>query len=58
VDAASAGDTLRGRGTCVGTTTISKNLTVDGQANPAFGSPTLDGGGSGPVVSVRATVAI
>jgi putative cofactor-binding repeat protein len=58
VDAASAGDTLKVKGTCVGTTTISKNLIVDGQANPAFGAPTLDGGGSGPVVTVRATVAI
>jgi len=58
VDAASAGDTLKVKGTCVGTTTISKNLTVDGQANPGFGAPTLDGGGSGPVVTLRATVAI
>jgi hypothetical protein len=58
VDAASAGDKLKVKGTCVGTTTISKNLTVDGQANPAFGAPTLDGGGSGPVVTARATVAI
>jgi putative cofactor-binding repeat protein len=57
VDAASAGDTLKVKGTCVGTTTISKNLTVDGQSNPAFGAPTLDGGGSGPVVTARATVA-
>ena len=32
VDAASAGDTLKVKGTCVGTTTISKNLTVDGQS--------------------------
>jgi hypothetical protein len=58
VDAASAGDTLKVKGTCVGTTTISKNLSVSGQTNPAFGAPTLDGGGSGPVVTVRATVAI
>lgn len=58
VDAASAGDTLKVKGTCVGTTTIGKNLTVDGQSNSAFGAPTLDGGGSGPVVTARATVAI
>src|SRR4051812_6070755 len=42
VDAASAGDTLKVKGTCVGTTTISKNLSVSGQTNRAFGAPTFD----------------
>ena len=41
VDAASPGDSLSVRGTCFGSTTISKNLTITGQNNA-----TLDGGGS------------
>ena len=48
VDAASPGDTLRVKGTCYGDTTISKNLTIIGQSNPAFGPATLNGGNSRP----------
>jgi hypothetical protein len=55
VDAATSGDTLVVKGTCSGTTTISdvdKDLTIQGQANPAFGTPTLDGQNSGIVIRV------
>jgi predicted outer membrane repeat protein len=60
VTAASAEDTLKVKGTCYGTTTISKNLTIVGQSNPGFGPATLNGAKSGSVVTVeeRATVAI
>lgn len=53
VDAAASGDTLVVKGTCYGTTTIvGKDLTIQGQANPAFGAPTLDGQSSGTVLWV------
>jgi hypothetical protein len=53
VDAAASGDTLVVRGTCYGTTSIlDKDLTIQGQANPAFGAPTLDGQNSGTVLWV------
>ena len=35
-DAANPGDTLKVKGTCVGTTTISKNLTIVGAEQPRF----------------------
>jgi len=52
-DAASAGGTLWVRGTCTGTTTISKNLTVTGQQPAGFTPPTLDGRGQGSVLTMR-----
>jgi predicted outer membrane repeat protein len=51
-DAASAGDTLKVKGTCYGSTTISKDLTIVGQSNPGFGTATLDGDHQGFVLAV------
>jgi hypothetical protein len=60
VTAAAAGHTLTVQGTCAGTTTISKNLTLTGQ--PASGNPvpTLNGNQAGKVVTIArgATVTI
>ena len=55
-----AGDTLMVKGTCVGTTTISKDLSIAGKSNPGFGIATLDGDNTGTVVTVSPgfTVAI
>src|SRR6266568_3909649 len=66
VDTATAGDTLVVHGTCVGNSTIDKDLALRGVSNKAFGVATLDGSGlSGSVLSivsqdccVQATVAI
>jgi len=44
VDSANAGDKLVVKGTCLAITTINTSVTITGQANPAFGTPTLDGG--------------
>jgi hypothetical protein len=52
VDAATAGSTLTVKGTCVGTTTIDKDLTITGKDNPRFGTSGLDGGNFGSVVTV------
>jgi hypothetical protein len=53
VDAAKAGDTLEVKGTCVGNTSVEKNVTLKGVTNNAFpGTPTLDGGGTGTVLHV------
>jgi hypothetical protein len=52
VDAATAGGTLTVKGTCFGTTTIDKDLTVTGKDNPRFGTSGLDGGNLGSVVTV------
>jgi hypothetical protein len=48
VDAAAAGDTLGVNGTCVGNTTVAKDITLKGDG----GSPTLDGGRAGTVVHI------
>jgi predicted outer membrane repeat protein len=53
VAAASPEDTLKVKGTCYGTTTIAKNLTIVGQSNPGFATATLDGQKSGSVVIVQ-----
>ncbi len=60
VDAAAAGDTLTVRGSCTGTTTIGKDLTVTGQQPSGYPTPTLDGNRAGPVVTISqgATVTI
>ncbi len=51
--AAEAGDTLEVKGTCVGNTTVGKDLGIKGVTNKAFpGPPTLDGGGTGTVLQI------
>jgi PA domain len=51
--AAKAGDTVEVKGTCVGNTTVGKNIRITGVTNNAFpGPPTLDGGGTGTVLQV------
>jgi hypothetical protein len=50
---ATAGDSLIVKGTCVGPVTIDKDLALTGQGNA-----TLDGNGSGPVVTVPAGVTV
>ena len=52
VDAAAAGDVLTVKGTCVGNTTVSKDLTILGKNKKA----TLDGNGSGTVLTVVPTI--
>jgi predicted outer membrane repeat protein len=52
LDAAVAGDTLVVKGTCVGTTTIAKSITLKGVSNPSFGVATLDGNGVGTTLTV------
>ena len=47
VDAASAGDTLRVKGTCVGNTTITTSLTIAGRPRA-----TLDGNHAGSVITI------
>jgi hypothetical protein len=52
-DAAKAGDTFEVKGTCVGTTSVHKNITLRGITNKAFpGRPTLDGAGTGTVLHI------
>jgi len=46
-NAAAANDTLVVKGTCVGNSTIDRNLTITGVGNNRFGMPTLDGSGFG-----------
>ncbi|MFZ0250234.1 MAG: right-handed parallel beta-helix repeat-containing protein, partial [Acidimicrobiales bacterium] len=65
VAGATTGDALEVFGTCTGTTTISTNLTITGQAANGFTAPTLDGGSvdnsvtnSVLTISSGATVAI
>lgn len=57
IDAASAGATLKVKGTCTGTFVIDKDLTLEGKGK---GAATFDGNGAGPVVTVLpdATVAL
>ena len=52
IDAARAGDTLIVKGTCVGSSTLDRSLTIKGVANKPFGPATLDGGGIGRVLTV------
>jgi predicted outer membrane repeat protein len=57
IDAATPGDTLTVKGTCVGNFGVTKALTLEGVSNKAFGLPTLDGGGGGVVLAVGGPVA-
>ena len=53
VGAARAGDTLEVKGSCVGNTSVDKNITLKGITNKPFpGPPTLDGGGIGTVLHI------
>src|SRR6266542_3641324 len=55
IDAAGAGNTLEVKGTCVGTSIVTKNLRIKG------GSPKvsiLDGGGAGSTLTVNASVSV
>ena len=52
VDAASPLATLSVRGTCTGTTTIPKSLSLVGEHLGGFTSPTLDGGKRGSVLTI------
>lgn len=55
VDAAKAGDTLEIKGTCVGSTSVDRDITLKGVVNKAFpGTPTLDGNQSGRVLNITA----
>jgi predicted outer membrane repeat protein len=52
------GDTLKVKGTCYGTTRISKNLTIVGESVYGSGQATLDGAKSGSVVTVERGVTV
>jgi hypothetical protein len=54
INQASAGTTLRIRGTCVGTFVVGKTLTLRGVSTAAFPQPTLDANDAGTVLSVNA----
>ncbi len=55
VTAAKAGDTLEVKGTCVGNTTVDRDVTLSGVSNNAFpGTPTLDGNQAGRVLDITA----
>ena len=53
VNAAAAGATLSVAGTCTGTTTVGKNLTIGGHANA-----TLNGGKAGSVLTIDAGASV
>jgi hypothetical protein len=54
VTTAKAGDTLEVKGTCVGTTTVDKDISLRGVTNNAFpGVPTLDGNEQGRVLTIN-----
>ena len=55
------GETLVVKGTCTGSTRIvgPRTLTIVGKANPAFGTPTLDGTGTdAPILAIENAVTI
>jgi peptidoglycan/xylan/chitin deacetylase (PgdA/CDA1 family) len=58
VRAASAGETLTVRGTCRGTVTVGKALTIRGVETATSGPPTLAGMDRGPVVTVPGRVMV
>jgi hypothetical protein len=54
INAAKAGDTLEVKGTCVGSTSVDKDITLKGVTNNAFpGVPTLDGNEQGRVLTIN-----
>ena len=58
VQAAPSGAELRVKGTCVGNTTITKDLVIRGKSNPGFGQATLDGAGAGRVLTIQGGVTV
>ncbi len=58
VQAAPSGAELRIKGTCVGTTTIVKDLAIHGKSNGRFGRATLDGAGAGRVLTIQGGVTV
>ena len=58
IDAAAPGDKLVVKGTCIGISAITKDLTLKGVSNPAFGDATLDGGDLGSVITIANGVAV
>lgn len=55
LDAATAGDVLLIKGTCVGNFTINKNITLQGKATKKAPVPTLDGNNTGSVITSTGT---
>jgi hypothetical protein len=58
IDAASAGATISVQGTCLGSTTITKDLTITGQDKHGTAPATLDGGHVGRVLTVGPGVTV
>ena len=58
VQAAPSGAELRIKGTCVGNATIVKDLEIRGKSNGGFGPATLDGAGTGRVLTIRGGVTV
>lgn len=58
IDAAVSGDTLLVKGTCVGSSTVAKDLSLRGKSNRAFGVATLDGDHLGTVLIVAGGVTV
>jgi hypothetical protein len=52
VDAAPAGAKLRVKGTCAGTTVITRDIRIVGHRRPGFGPAILDGNGRGSVITI------
>lgn len=53
IDAAVPGDTLVVKGTCIGSSTVDRDLTIKGVSNQPFGPATLDGDDLGRVLLVE-----
>ena len=58
VQAAPSGAELRVKGTCVGNTTIVKDLAIRGKSNGGFGPATLDGANDGRVLTIHGGVTV
>lgn len=58
VKVASAGDRLQVQGTCFGSTTIGRDLTIIGRKTAATGTPTLDGNRTGHVLRIGQTATV
>lgn len=58
VKAATAGDRLQVKGTCYGSTTIGRDLTIVGRRTAATGTPTLDGKRIGHVLRIGGTATV